>query len=85
MKLEWYPWCVTRLYHVICKSMDIIVRFRVMARLKNMTFVKRLDILLRTVRSGKAMESDSLVNHSVPPCVGQEQRGEVVMSNLGLV
>ena len=31
--------------------MDIIVRFHIMARLKNVTFVKRLIILLRTVPS----------------------------------
>ena len=53
MELEWYPWCVTRLYQVIKKSMDVIVRFRIMARLKNVTFAKRLGILLRTVPSGE--------------------------------
>ena len=41
------------LYHVIWKSMAIIVRFRIMARLKNVTFVKRLGILLRTAPSGE--------------------------------
>ena len=36
--------------------MDIIVRLRIMARLKNVTFVKRLGILLRTVLSwGKCL------------------------------
>ena len=46
---------VTRLYHVIWKSMDIIVRFRIMARLKNVTFVKRLGILLGTAPSGESV------------------------------
>ena len=39
--------------HVTWKSMDIIVRFRIMARLKTVTPVKRLGILLSTALSGE--------------------------------
>ena len=46
-------WLLQFHLHLSIKSMDFQVRFRIMARLKNVTFVKGLGILLRTVPSGE--------------------------------